>query len=51
MVSEYYIYQMVFQNNVVGAGAAACIVLLGLVSLLIVFRVVLGRRNASVGTL
>ena len=50
-VSEYYIYQMVFQNNVVGIGAAACLVLLALVSLLIVARIVLGRRMDTVGQL
>jgi ABC-type sugar transport system permease subunit len=38
IVSEYYIYQAVFQNNVVGVGAAAGVLLLAVVSVLIVLR-------------
>ncbi len=38
IVSEYYIYQAVFQNNVVGIGAAAGVTLLAVVSVLIVVR-------------
>ena len=32
VVTEYYIYQQVFQNNVIGVGAAAGVVLLGVVA-------------------
>jgi len=38
IVSEYYIYQAVFQNNVVGVGAAAGVLLLAVVTVLIVLR-------------
>src|SRR5262249_57009489 len=46
VVSEFYIYQQVFQNDVVGVGAAAGVVLLGVVSLLIAARIWLGTRGA-----
>ena len=49
VVSEYYIYQQVFTSNVIGVGSAAGVVLFGIVSILIVFRVWLGRRLASFG--
>jgi len=49
VVSEYYIYQAVFQNNVIGVGAAAGVTLLGVVSLLILVRVWTGRKVAVVG--
>jgi ABC-type sugar transport system permease subunit len=39
IVSEYYIYQAVFQNNVIGIGAAAGVTLLGVVSALIALRI------------
>ena len=38
IVSEYYIYQAVFQNNVIGVGAAAGMVLLAVVGALIAAR-------------
>ena len=38
VVTEYYIYQAVFQNNTIGVGAAAGVVLLGVVSMLIAAR-------------
>ena len=44
VVSEYYIYEQVFQNNVIGIGAAAGVVLLGVVSVLIVARLRLDRH-------
>ncbi len=43
VVSEYYIYQAVFQNNTIGVGAAAGVVLLVIVSLLIGLRFWVGR--------
>jgi ABC-type sugar transport system permease subunit len=49
VVSEYYIYQQVFTSNVIGVGAAAGVVLFGIVSILIVVRVWLGRRLAAFG--
>jgi ABC-type sugar transport system permease subunit len=49
VVSEYYIYQQVFTSNVIGVGSAAGVVLFGIVSILIVVRVWLGRRLASFG--
>ena len=49
VVTEYYIYQQVFTNNVIGVGSAAGVVLLGIVSVLIVVRVWLGRRLAAYG--
>lgn len=49
VVSEYYIYQQVFTSNVIGVGSAAGVVLFGIVSVLIVVRVWLGRRLASFG--
>ena len=48
VVSEYYIYQAFFQNSVAGVGAAAGVTLLGVVSLLILLRVWMGRRAALV---
>jgi ABC-type sugar transport system permease subunit len=49
VVSEYYIYQQVFTSNVIGVGSAAGVVLFGIVSILIVVRVWLGRGLASFG--
>jgi putative chitobiose transport system permease protein len=49
VVSEYYIYQQVFTSNVIGVGSAAGVVLFGIVSILIVIRVWLGRRLAAFG--
>ena len=49
VVSEYYIYEQVFQNNVIGVGAAAGVVLLGVVSVLIVARIRLDQRLAAFG--
>jgi ABC-type sugar transport system permease subunit len=49
VVTEFYIYQQVFQNNVIGVGAAAGVVLLGVVTLLIVARSRLERRFARHG--
>jgi ABC-type sugar transport system permease subunit len=46
VVTEYYIYQAVFQNSVIGIGAAAGVTLLGVVSLLILVRVWVGGRAA-----
>ena len=48
VVSEYYIYQAFFQNSVAGVGAAAGVTLLGVVGLLILLRVWMGRRAALV---
>jgi ABC-type sugar transport system permease subunit len=47
VVSEYYIYEQVFQNNVIGIGAAAGVVLLGVVTVLIVARLRLERHLAA----
>jgi ABC-type sugar transport system permease subunit len=47
VVSEYYIYEQVFQNNVIGIGAAAGVVLLGVVSVLIIARLRIDRRLAA----
>ena len=49
VVTEYYIYQQVFTNNIVGVGSAAGVVLLGIVSLLILARVWLLRTLAAHG--
>jgi len=49
VVSEYYIYQQVFTSNVIGVGSAAGVVLFGIVSVLIVVRVWLGKRLAAFG--
>jgi len=49
VVSEYYIYQQVFTSNVIGVGSAAGVVLFGIVSVLIVVRVWLGKRLAAYG--
>jgi raffinose/stachyose/melibiose transport system permease protein len=46
VVSEYYIYQAVFQNNTIGVGAAAGVTLLAIVSLLIGLRFWVGRTVA-----
>jgi ABC-type sugar transport system permease subunit len=43
VVTEYYIYQAVFQNNTIGVGAAAGVMLLAIVSLLIGLRFWVGR--------
>jgi putative chitobiose transport system permease protein len=46
VVAEFYIYEQVFQNNQVGVGAAASLVLLGFVSLLLGLRQWLNSRFA-----
>ncbi len=43
VVTEYDIFQQVFTNNVIGVGSAAGVVLLGIVSILIVARLWVGR--------
>jgi ABC-type sugar transport system permease subunit len=43
-VTEYYIYQNVFTANALGVGAAAGVILLGLVGVIIVLRLLLIRR-------
>jgi ABC-type sugar transport system permease subunit len=47
IVSEYYIYEQVFQNNVIGIGAAAGVVLLGVVGVLILVRLRMERWLTS----
>jgi ABC-type sugar transport system permease subunit len=47
VVTEYYIFQQVFTNNIIGVGSAAGVVLLGIVSVLIALRVWMGRQLAS----
>ncbi len=47
VVAEYYIFQQVFTNNVVGVGSAAGVVLLAIVSVLIVARLWVGRWIAA----
>jgi ABC-type sugar transport system permease subunit len=47
IVSEYYIYEQVFQNNVIGIGAAAGVVLLGVVVVLIIARLRIERWLTS----
>ncbi len=47
VVTEYYIFQQVFTNNVIGVGSAAGVVLLGIVSVLIAVRVWMGRQLAN----
>ena len=47
VVSEYYIYEQVFQNNVIGIGAAAGVVLLGVVGILILVRLRMERWLTS----
>jgi len=49
VVTEFYIYQQVFQNDVVGVGAAAGVVLLAVVTLLVVVRSWLERSFATHG--
>jgi ABC-type sugar transport system permease subunit len=44
VVSEYYIYQAVFQNNTIGVGAAAGVTLLAIVSILIGARFWIARQ-------
>jgi ABC-type sugar transport system permease subunit len=44
VVTEFYIYQQVFQNDVIGVGAAAGVVLLAVVTVLIVARSRVERR-------
>jgi len=44
VVSEYYIYQAVFQNSTIGVGAAAGVTLLAIVSVLIGVRFWIGRQ-------
>jgi raffinose/stachyose/melibiose transport system permease protein len=46
VVSEYYIYEAVFQNNTIGVGAAAGVTLLGIVSVLIGIRFWIGRAGS-----
>lgn len=49
MVTEFYIYKQVFQNNAIGVGAAAGVVLLGVVSILIAARMLVHRRIEAYG--
>jgi ABC-type sugar transport system permease subunit len=49
VVSEYYIYEQVFQNNVIGIGAAAGVVLLGVVSVLIAARMIMNNKLVAYG--
>jgi putative chitobiose transport system permease protein len=49
VVTEYYIYEQVFQNNVIGIGAAAGVVLLGVVSVLIAARMVMNNKLVAYG--
>jgi ABC-type sugar transport system permease subunit len=46
IVTEFYIYQQVFQNSQIGVGAAAGVVLLGIVAVLLVTRQWLTRKLA-----
>jgi len=46
VVTEFYIYQQVFQNSQIGVGAAAGVVLLGIVTVLLVTRQWLTRKLA-----
>jgi len=47
VVSEYHIYEQVFQNSVIGIGAAAGVVLLGVVGVLILVRLRMERWLTS----
>ena len=49
IVTEFYIWKQAFQNNAIGVGAAASVVLLGVVSILIAVRLILHRRLAGYG--
>ncbi|HVY99914.1 MAG TPA: sugar ABC transporter permease [Dongiaceae bacterium] len=49
VVTEYYIYQQVFTNDIVGVGSAAGVVLLSIVSVLIAMRIWMQRRLAAGG--
>lgn len=49
VVSEFYIYEQVFQNNVIGVGAAAGVVLLLVVGVLIAARMMVERRLTAYG--
>lgn len=49
IVTEFYIFKQVFQNNAIGVGAAAGVVLLGVVSILIAARMYVHKRLASYG--
>ncbi|MHB1571536.1 MAG: carbohydrate ABC transporter permease, partial [Solirubrobacteraceae bacterium] len=49
IVTEFYIYKQVFLNNAIGVGAAAGVVLLGVVSILIVARMLMHRRLTAYG--
>lgn len=49
VVSEFYIYEQVFQNNVIGIGAAAGVVLLLVVTVLIGMRMLVERRMVAYG--
>jgi ABC-type sugar transport system permease subunit len=44
VVVEYYIYQQVFSNNLIGVGSAAGVILLFIVSLLVIARIWINRR-------
>jgi putative chitobiose transport system permease protein len=49
VVTEFYIYQQVFTNDVVGVGAAAGVILLGVVAMLIAARSWMEHRFAMLG--
>jgi putative chitobiose transport system permease protein len=49
VVSEYYIYQQVFQNDAIGVGAAAGVTLLGIVCVLIAARIWADAKIVSYG--
>jgi putative chitobiose transport system permease protein len=49
VVTEYYIYQQVFQNNAIGVGAAAGVTLLGIVCVLIAARIWADSKIVSYG--
>lgn len=49
VVTEFYIYRQVFENNAIGVGAAAGVVLLGVVSVLIAARMFMHRRLTAYG--
>jgi ABC-type sugar transport system permease subunit len=49
IVTEFYIWKQAFQNNAIGVGAAASVVLLGIVSILIAVRLFVHRRLVGYG--
>ena len=49
VVTEFYIYRQVFENNAIGIGAAAGVVLLGVVSIFITARMMMHRRLMAYG--